>query len=124
ADRLLHYKVVGRVDGLVDEVEGLEKQRAELVVELVNKIVKEVTEVSGKMEALTKSLTSLRSSLSNCNTYFLPSLLNSKDYDGKGGAIAYTHWIEKIESVQDMSGCGDNQKVKYTTGSFTSKALT
>ncbi|GJX82195.1 reverse transcriptase domain-containing protein [Tanacetum coccineum] len=26
--------------------------------------------------------------------------------------------IEKMESVQDMSGCGDNQKVKYTTGSF------
>ncbi|GJR96339.1 hypothetical protein Tco_0268513 [Tanacetum coccineum] len=32
--------------------------------------------------------------------------------------------IEKIESVQDMSGCGDDQKVKYTTGSFVSKALT
>ncbi|GJY53849.1 reverse transcriptase domain-containing protein [Tanacetum coccineum] len=30
----------------------------------------------------------------------------------------YTRWIEKIESVQDMSGCGDNQKVKYTGGSF------
>ncbi|GKF93476.1 hypothetical protein Tco_0280195, partial [Tanacetum coccineum] len=42
-----------------------------------------------------------------------------KDYDGKGGAIAYTRWIEKMESVQDMSGYGDNQKVKYTTGSFT-----
>ncbi|GJV38687.1 putative reverse transcriptase domain-containing protein [Tanacetum coccineum] len=25
---------------------------------------------------------------------------------------------EKIESVQDMSGCKDSQKVKYTTGSF------
>ncbi|GJY14292.1 putative reverse transcriptase domain-containing protein [Tanacetum coccineum] len=32
--------------------------------------------------------------------------------------------IEKIESVQDMSGCRDSQKVKYTTGSFVSKALT
>ncbi|GKE81306.1 reverse transcriptase domain-containing protein, partial [Tanacetum coccineum] len=29
-----------------------------------------------------------------------------------------------MESVQDMSGCGDNQKVKYTTGSFVGKALT
>ncbi|GKD94149.1 hypothetical protein Tco_1373986, partial [Tanacetum coccineum] len=27
------------------------------------------------------------------------------------------------ESVQDMSGCGDDQKVKYTTGSFVGKAL-
>ncbi|GJV79683.1 reverse transcriptase domain-containing protein [Tanacetum coccineum] len=35
---------------------------------------------------------------------------NPKEYDGKGGAIVYTHWIEKMESVQDMSGCRDNQK--------------
>ncbi|GJW44858.1 retrotransposon ORF1 [Tanacetum coccineum] len=27
-------------------------------------------------------------------------------------------------SIQDMSGCGENQKVKYTTGSFIGKALT
>nr|GEX01103.1 hypothetical protein [Tanacetum cinerariifolium] len=26
------------------------------------------------------------------------------------GAIVYTHWIKKIESVQDMSGFGDDQK--------------
>ncbi|GKD93102.1 putative reverse transcriptase domain-containing protein, partial [Tanacetum coccineum] len=43
---------------------------------------------------------------------------NPKDYDEKGGAIVYTRWIEKMESVQDMSGCGANQKVKYTVGSF------
>nr|GEZ55911.1 reverse transcriptase domain-containing protein [Tanacetum cinerariifolium] len=30
---------------------------------------------------------------------------NPKEYDGKGGVIAYTHWIEKMESVQDVSGC-------------------
>nr|GEV43183.1 reverse transcriptase domain-containing protein [Tanacetum cinerariifolium] len=35
---------------------------------------------------------------------------NPKDYDRKGGAIFYTRWIEKIESVQDMNGCGANQK--------------
>nr|GEU49709.1 hypothetical protein [Tanacetum cinerariifolium] len=29
---------------------------------------------------------------------------NPKEYDGKGGVIVYTHWIEKMESVQDMSG--------------------
>nr|GFA36865.1 putative reverse transcriptase domain-containing protein [Tanacetum cinerariifolium] len=43
---------------------------------------------------------------------------NLKDYDGKGGTIVYTRWIEKIKSVQDMSGCGENQKVEYTVGSF------
>nr|GEW19340.1 reverse transcriptase domain-containing protein [Tanacetum cinerariifolium] len=49
---------------------------------------------------------------------------NPKDYDGKGGAIVYTRWTKKMESVHDMSGCGDNQKVKYTTSSLIGKALT
>nr|GEU92971.1 hypothetical protein [Tanacetum cinerariifolium] len=49
---------------------------------------------------------------------------NPKDYDGKGGTIVYTPWIKKMESVHDMSGCGANQKVKYTAGSFIGKALT
>ncbi|GJV76410.1 putative reverse transcriptase domain-containing protein [Tanacetum coccineum] len=30
---------------------------------------------------------------------------NPKEYDGKGGVIVYTRWIEKMESVQDMSRC-------------------
>ncbi|GJR61318.1 putative reverse transcriptase domain-containing protein [Tanacetum coccineum] len=30
-----------------------------------------------------------------------------------GGAIVYTCWIEKMESVQDMSGCEDNQKEDF-----------
>nr|GEY05960.1 reverse transcriptase domain-containing protein [Tanacetum cinerariifolium] len=47
-----------------------------------------------------------------------------KEYDGKGGAIVYTRWIKKIELVQDMSGCGENQKVKYIARSFIGKALT
>ncbi|GKC35609.1 reverse transcriptase domain-containing protein [Tanacetum coccineum] len=49
---------------------------------------------------------------------------NPKENDGKGGDIVYTCWIEKMESVQDMSGCQDNQKVKYTAELFVSKALT
>ncbi|GJT39873.1 putative reverse transcriptase domain-containing protein [Tanacetum coccineum] len=38
---------------------------------------------------------------------------NPKDFDGKGGAIVYTRWTEKMKSVQDMNRCGDHQKVKY-----------
>ncbi|GKC58532.1 hypothetical protein Tco_1086130 [Tanacetum coccineum] len=49
---------------------------------------------------------------------------NPKEYDGKGGAIVYTRWIEKMESVHDMSGCRDSQRVKYLAGSFVGKALT
>nr|GEV17622.1 putative reverse transcriptase domain-containing protein [Tanacetum cinerariifolium] len=48
---------------------------------------------------------------------------NLKEYDGKGGDLVYTCWIEKMESVQDMSVCRDNQKVKYTAASFVGKAL-
>ncbi|GKD55556.1 putative reverse transcriptase domain-containing protein [Tanacetum coccineum] len=43
---------------------------------------------------------------------------NPKEYDGKGGAVVLTQWIEKMEPVQDMSGCSIDQKVKYTAGSF------
>ncbi|GKB60251.1 hypothetical protein Tco_0916437 [Tanacetum coccineum] len=43
---------------------------------------------------------------------------NSKEYDGKGCAVVLTHWIEKMESVHDMSGCSIDQKVKYTAGSI------
>nr|GEV83195.1 putative reverse transcriptase domain-containing protein [Tanacetum cinerariifolium] len=48
---------------------------------------------------------------------------NLKEYDGKGGAIVYTRWIEKMESVQYMSEYEVNQKVKYNAGSFVAKAL-
>ncbi|GKD94608.1 putative reverse transcriptase domain-containing protein, partial [Tanacetum coccineum] len=43
---------------------------------------------------------------------------NLKEYDGKGGVVVLTRWIVKMESVQDMSGCSIDQKVKYTAGSF------
>ncbi|GJZ41075.1 putative reverse transcriptase domain-containing protein [Tanacetum coccineum] len=49
---------------------------------------------------------------------------NPKEYDGKGGVVVPTRWIEKIENVQDMSGYNVDQKLKYTAGSFVGKALT
>nr|GEV79171.1 reverse transcriptase domain-containing protein [Tanacetum cinerariifolium] len=49
---------------------------------------------------------------------------NPKEYNGKGGAIALTRWIEKIENIIDNSGCAENQKVKYVASSFVNKALT
>ncbi|GKE20336.1 hypothetical protein Tco_1431848 [Tanacetum coccineum] len=42
-----------------------------------------------------------------------------KEFDGKGGALAYTRWVEKMESVIDMSNCAINQRVKYVAGSLT-----
>ncbi|GKD67836.1 hypothetical protein Tco_1321926, partial [Tanacetum coccineum] len=49
---------------------------------------------------------------------------NPKEYDGKGGAIALTRWIEKMENVIDNSGCAENQKVRYAASSLVNKALT
>ncbi|GJZ07183.1 putative reverse transcriptase domain-containing protein [Tanacetum coccineum] len=43
-----------------------------------------------------------------------------KDFDGKGGVIAYTCWVDKMEAVQDISGCEVNHKVKYASSSLTS----
>ncbi|GJR42057.1 hypothetical protein Tco_0766662 [Tanacetum coccineum] len=60
----------------------------------------------------------IRGDVSKGCTYKEFLACNPKKYDGKGGAIVYTRWIEKMESVQDMSGCRDNQKVKYIAGSF------
>ncbi|GKG05305.1 hypothetical protein Tco_0325391, partial [Tanacetum coccineum] len=36
-----------------------------------------------------------------------------RDFDGKEGAIALTRCIKKIKSVMDISGCVNNQKVRY-----------
>ncbi|GJW73430.1 hypothetical protein Tco_0132800 [Tanacetum coccineum] len=49
---------------------------------------------------------------------------NPRDYDGKGGAVARTRWIEKMESVIENSRCAENQKVNYAASSFINKALT
>nr|GEW33621.1 putative reverse transcriptase domain-containing protein [Tanacetum cinerariifolium] len=49
---------------------------------------------------------------------------NPKEYDGKGGVVVLTGWVEKMESVQDISGCSIDQKVKYNAGSLVGKALT
>ncbi|GKA00681.1 putative reverse transcriptase domain-containing protein [Tanacetum coccineum] len=49
---------------------------------------------------------------------------NPKEFDGKGGAVALTRWIEKIESVFDNNGCTANQRVKYAASCFINKALT
>nr|GEW31559.1 putative reverse transcriptase domain-containing protein [Tanacetum cinerariifolium] len=35
---------------------------------------------------------------------------NPKEYDGKGGAIALTRWIKKMENVIDNNGYAENQK--------------
>ncbi|GJX98119.1 reverse transcriptase domain-containing protein [Tanacetum coccineum] len=43
---------------------------------------------------------------------------NPKKFNGKGGAVALTRWIEKMESLFDNSGCTMNQRVKYAASCF------
>nr|GEV82381.1 reverse transcriptase domain-containing protein [Tanacetum cinerariifolium] len=43
---------------------------------------------------------------------------NLKEYDGKGGAVVLTRWIDKMDSVKDMSGYSIDQKAKYIVGLF------
>ncbi|GJW02147.1 putative reverse transcriptase domain-containing protein [Tanacetum coccineum] len=49
---------------------------------------------------------------------------NPKEFDGKGGAVALTHWIEKMESVFDNCGCIANLRIRYAASCFVNKALT
>ncbi|GKC62820.1 reverse transcriptase domain-containing protein, partial [Tanacetum coccineum] len=49
---------------------------------------------------------------------------NPKEYDGKGGAVVLTRWIEKMETMIDNSGCTENQKVRYVASLLVNKALT
>ncbi|GJS02805.1 putative reverse transcriptase domain-containing protein, partial [Tanacetum coccineum] len=52
------------------------------------------------------------------------NVVNENIQGNVGNVIVNGNRIEKMESVHDMSGCSIDQKVKYTTGSFMSKALT
>ncbi|GKE55919.1 putative reverse transcriptase domain-containing protein [Tanacetum coccineum] len=54
------------------------------------------------------------------------NVVNENVHENVGNVIVnvLSRWIEKMESVQDMSGCSIDQKVKYTAGSFVGKALT
>nr|GEU31628.1 hypothetical protein [Tanacetum cinerariifolium] len=101
ADQLLHHELEGRVDGLVKEVKGLENQQEDVVDELVHEMV---------MEGDFRNV-NVNNSRGGCS-YKDCLACNPKDFDGKGGAIAYTRWTEKMESIQDMSGCGDHQKTR------------
>nr|GEV08935.1 reverse transcriptase domain-containing protein [Tanacetum cinerariifolium] len=132
----------GRVDRLVEEVGELKNQRAELVDELVIQMVNEVVEVAKELQGLLPTIFAqvsdhisnqgfIRSqngdnaddniheemnvnvgNVRNRCSYKKFMACKPKEFDGKGGAVAYIRWVEKMESVQDMSGCGDHQKTR------------
>ncbi|XP_076916658.1 uncharacterized protein LOC143576460 [Bidens hawaiensis] len=47
-----------------------------------------------------------------------------RSFNGTEGAVGIMRWVEKMENVLDISGCADDQKVKYATCTLADEALT
>ncbi|GJQ98613.1 reverse transcriptase domain-containing protein [Tanacetum coccineum] len=78
---------------------------------------------------LPQIVTQVTANVNNANgengcSYKTFTACNPKEFDGNGGAVALTRWIEKMESVFDNSGCTANQRVRYAASCFVNKALT
>ncbi|GJS81747.1 reverse transcriptase domain-containing protein [Tanacetum coccineum] len=106
-------------NGGVDEVPDFSTVIAQQLQNLLPTIIAQVSSQASNIQGDVRNVrnVNMNNGRGGCS-YKEFMACNPKDYDGKGGTIAYTRWIEKMESVQDMSGCGDNQKAKYTAGSF------
>ncbi|GJS87555.1 putative reverse transcriptase domain-containing protein [Tanacetum coccineum] len=52
------------------------------------------------------------------------NVVNENVQENVGNVLVNGNPIEKMENVQDMSGCSNDQKVRYTDGSFVGEALT
>ncbi|KAI3739579.1 hypothetical protein L2E82_29988 [Cichorium intybus] len=44
-------------------------------------------------------------------------------FHGTGGVIALTRWIEKTESIFEISACSEESKVKFAAGTFADTAM-
>ncbi|GJV89934.1 putative reverse transcriptase domain-containing protein, partial [Tanacetum coccineum] len=80
--------------------------------------------VNGSVGGAPNFSTIIAQQLQNLLPAILASLVTKEmleiktEYDGKGGDVVLTLWIEIMEFVQDISGCSIDQKVKYTVGSL------
>nr|GEY82147.1 putative reverse transcriptase domain-containing protein [Tanacetum cinerariifolium] len=101
-------------DERIDDLNGQENNqglRANGGVERVNRNVKRVNEDVG-------GAPDFEDHCPECVSYWQPVgcsykeflACNPNEYDGKGGTVVLTRWIEKMEDVQEMSGCNADQK--------------
>ncbi|GJT86994.1 hypothetical protein Tco_1068711 [Tanacetum coccineum] len=81
-------------------------------------------EVDGRVDRLVEGVEELESKRAELMDELVIKVAKPNKFDGKGGAVAYIWWVEKMEVVQDINGYGDNQKVKYSAGSLTGRVLT
>nr|GFA43875.1 reverse transcriptase domain-containing protein [Tanacetum cinerariifolium]GFA44261.1 reverse transcriptase domain-containing protein [Tanacetum cinerariifolium] len=111
-----------RVNGGIEEVPEFSTVITQQLQDLLPTIIAQVGNHASNIQGDVRSI-NVGNGQNGCSCKeFIVS--NPKDYNGKGSAIAYNRWIEKMESVQDISGHEVNQKVKYTASSFIDKALT
>ncbi|GJX59305.1 putative reverse transcriptase domain-containing protein [Tanacetum coccineum] len=104
-DALLRHEVEGQVIRMVEKMGGQEiKHEAIEVAKEVAEVAKEVVEVAKKVIRVVKEVVKVTKRM-DVVVKSLTLLLSSLN-------------------IQDMSGCGVNQKVKYIAGSFIDKALT
>ncbi|GKE03029.1 hypothetical protein Tco_1391012 [Tanacetum coccineum] len=118
-DALLQHEVEGQVNRMVEKVRGLEiKQEVAEVAKEVVEVAKEVVEVSKEVDEMAKKVIRVvkevvKGNVRNMNngqggcSYKEFMACNPKDYDGKGGAIVYTRWIEKVESTRGWESAVD-----------------
>ncbi|GJT91186.1 putative reverse transcriptase domain-containing protein [Tanacetum coccineum] len=106
------------VNGGVDEVPNFSMVIAQQLQDLLPTIIARVVNHASNIQGDVRSV-NVGNGRNGCS-YKEFMTCNPKDYNGKGGAIVYTRWIKKMESVQDMSGCGANQKL---TGMLTDEAI-
>ncbi|GKB50143.1 hypothetical protein Tco_0900896 [Tanacetum coccineum] len=140
-DALLQHEVEGQVDKLVEETGELVSKVAEEVAEQLQDLLPTIIAQVGDHVSNQWNIRSQNDNVADDNiheddrnanvrtgrngcSYKEVVACKLKEFDGKGSVIAYTCWVEKMEVVHDINGCGVNQKVKYVVGSLTGKALT
>ncbi|GJT73306.1 putative reverse transcriptase domain-containing protein [Tanacetum coccineum] len=121
--RMPPRRATGEDENHPDIATLLAQQLQNLLPEIVNQVTASVNSNANNGNGNGANGGNGRNSNNGC-TYKSFMSCNPKEYDGKGGAVVLTRWIERMETVIDNSGCAENQKVRYVASSLVNKALT
>nr|GEU46171.1 reverse transcriptase domain-containing protein [Tanacetum cinerariifolium] len=115
-DALLQHEVEGYMNRIVEKVKGLEiKEEVVEVAKKVAKVAKEVVEVAKGVVEVTKEVVEMVKKVIKV----VKEVVEETTLTTKG-----TMRIKTTMSSMTTTRCGENQKLKYTVGSFIGKALT
>ncbi|GJW42785.1 reverse transcriptase domain-containing protein [Tanacetum coccineum] len=90
--------VNGGIDEVLDFSTVIAQQLQDLLPTIIARVGNHASNIQGDVRSVNMG------NGRNCCSYNEFMACNPKDYTGKGGAIVYTCWIEKIESIKDMTG--------------------